>query len=65
MLDGLPEEPTPRLTPHDVDVETPDPAPPAVWIWGDVDIYPDRVPGPSEARAGRRRRRSLRRPGGV
>jgi hypothetical protein len=63
MLDGLPAEPAPRLTPDDVEVETPDPAPPAVWFWGDDDIYPDRVPGSSDGRAGRRRRRSLGRPG--
>jgi len=50
MLDHLPEEPPKRLTPDDVDVEAPLPAPPGVWFWGDDDIYPGKVPGASEPR---------------
>jgi hypothetical protein len=50
MLDHLPEEPPKRLTPDDVDVDAPSPAPPGVWFWGDDDIYPGKVPGVSEPR---------------
>jgi hypothetical protein len=50
MLHTLPAEPAPRLTPDDVDVDTPDPAPPAVWFWGDDDIYPARTAGPADPR---------------
>jgi len=50
MLDHLPEEPLKRLTPDDVDVDAPSPAPPGVWFWGDDDIYPGKVPGASEPR---------------
>jgi hypothetical protein len=50
MLDHLPEEPAKRLTPDDVDVDAPSPAPPGVWFWGDDDIYPGKVPGVSEPR---------------
>ncbi len=45
MLDLLPLEPAPRLTPDDIEVEQPALAPPAVWFWGDDDIYPGKVQG--------------------
>ena len=35
---------------RDGDVYTADPAPPAVWFWGDDDIYPGKMPGVVEAR---------------
>jgi len=61
MLEHLPEGSVPRLTPDDVDVEAPQMAPPAVWFWGDDDIYPGRLPGsqqrgprPGPARATRK-----------
>jgi hypothetical protein len=56
MLDHLPAEPAPRLTPDDVEVPAPAQAPPAVWFWGDDDIYPGKVPGVVEARPSPRRR---------
>jgi hypothetical protein len=58
MLDHLPADPV-RLTPDDVEVAATAPAPPAVWFWGDDDIYPGKVPGAMEARpTARRGRRS-------
>ena len=53
LLERLPVRSAARLGPADVEVETPEIAPPAVWFWGDDDIYPDRVPEPP----GRKRRR--------
>jgi len=45
MLDRLPEGPAARVTPDDFELEAPRPAPPAVWFWGDDDIYPGKVTG--------------------
>jgi hypothetical protein len=56
LLDHLPQESIPRVTPDDVDVAAPLPAPPAVWFWGDDDIYPGKVPGVVEARPAPKRR---------
>jgi hypothetical protein len=55
MLDHLPADPV-RITPDDVDVATTAPAPPAVWFWGDDDIYPGKVPGAMEVRPAPKRR---------
>jgi len=56
MLDHLPAGSVARVTPDDVDVYTADPAPPAVWFWGDDDIYPGKMPGVVEARPAPKRR---------
>jgi hypothetical protein len=56
MLDHLPAGAVARVTPDDVDVYTADPAPPAVWFWGDDDIYPGKMPGVVEARPAPKRR---------
>src|SRR5271169_6450763 len=56
MLDHLPAGSVGRVTPDDVDVYTADPAPPAVWFWGDDDIYPGKMPGVVEARPAPKRR---------
>jgi len=56
LLDHLPQDALPRLTPDDVDVTAPSPAPPAVWFWGDDDIYPGKVPGVVEPRPAAKRR---------
>jgi hypothetical protein len=56
LLDHLPQDAIPRVTPDDVDVAAPSPAPPAVWFWGDDDIYPGKVPGVVEARPSPKRR---------
>jgi hypothetical protein len=53
LLDHLPQDAISRVTPDDVDVAAPSPAPPAVWFWGDDDIYPGKVPGVVEARPSR------------
>ncbi|HVM66267.1 MAG TPA: hypothetical protein VMU14_15470 [Acidimicrobiales bacterium] len=53
LLDHLPQDAVARVTPDDVDVAAPSPAPPAVWFWGDDDIYPGKVPGVVEARPAR------------
>ncbi|MFI5040662.1 MAG: hypothetical protein ACHQNA_02225, partial [Acidimicrobiales bacterium] len=53
MLDQLPETATSRVTPEDVDVESLNPAPPAVWFWGDDDIYPGKVSGVGDPATGR------------
>jgi len=45
MLEGLPDQPAPRLTPDDVVVDDAALPPPVVWFWGDDDIYPGKVPG--------------------
>lgn len=45
MIEGLADQPTPRLTPDDVVVDDPSLPPPVVWFWGDDDIYPGKVPG--------------------
>jgi len=37
-------------------VTAPSPAPPAVWFWGDDDIYPGKVPGAVEPRPAAKRR---------
>ena len=55
MLDHLPADPV-RITPDDVEVATAAPAPPAVWFWGDDDIYPGKVPGAMETRPAPKRR---------
>jgi hypothetical protein len=56
LLDHLPNDGITRLTPDDVDVFSPSPAPPAVWFWGDDDIYPGKVPGVVEPRPAAKRR---------
>jgi hypothetical protein len=56
LLDHLPQDAITRVTADDVDVAAPLPAPPAVWFWGDDDIYPGKVPGVVEGRAAPRRR---------
>ena len=43
MIEQLPTEPTPRVTPADIHIEPPVVAPVAIWFWGDDDIYPGRV----------------------
>jgi len=53
MLDQLPEAANPRVTPADVDLEPANPAPPAVWFWGDDDIYPGKVVGAADSTPGR------------
>ncbi len=62
MLEQLPTEPTPRVTPDDVAVEAPVLAPPAVWFWGDDDIYPGKVPGVPDGTRGRVKAVPVRRP---
>jgi hypothetical protein len=42
MIEGLPDQPLPRVTPDDIDIERPSVGPVAVWFWGDDDIYPGR-----------------------
>jgi len=56
LLDHLPQDAVTRMTPDDVDVHAPSPAPPAVWFWGDDDIYPGKVPGVVDGRPARARR---------
>ncbi len=53
MLEQLPTEPVARVTPEDVAVDAPVLAPPAVWFWGDDDIYPGKVPGVPDGEHGR------------
>ncbi len=56
LLDHLPQDAITRVTPDDVDVAAPRPAPPAVWFWGDDDIYQGKVPGVVEGRTAPKRR---------
>jgi len=56
LLDHLPQDAITRVTPDDVDVTPPSPAPPAVWFWGDDDIYPGKVPGVVTPRPAPKRR---------
>jgi hypothetical protein len=57
MLDHLPDEPTARVTPDDIQVERPVVAPAAIWFWGDDDIFAGRLSSAArpQSNVGRRR----------
>jgi hypothetical protein len=65
MLEDLPDEPTPRMTPDDVHIDRPIVAPAAIWFWGDDDIYPGGTSGagrPAPKAKARGSRRTLAKP---